>query len=109
DLTTFRGVLMKRLVLLTAGLLAMAGSSAAQGTTIVLFADDFSNGAPGAAVSINDPDPQADPANLLSHNTSLSGTVLGTVGPGNRAWHGDSAGGGTLGGEAGGVASWNNG
>src|SRR5690606_19073874 len=72
-------------------------------------ADDFSNGEPGMAVSINAPDPQADPENnLISLNTSLSGRVFGSFAPGARAWHGDAAGGGTLGGEAGGTASWNN-
>ncbi len=101
---------MRRLALLCTAVFAVANSYAAHGTTIVLFADDFSNGAVGAAVSINDPDPQADPVNnLISHNTSLSGSVFASFAPGARAWHGDNAAGGTLEGEAGGTASWANG
>src|SRR5690606_32207933 len=94
----FGGVLMNRLMLLSTAVLVGLCASAAHGTTVVMFADDFSNGAPGMAVSINDPDPQADPENnLISHNTSLSGSVFASFAPGQRAWHGDNAAGGTLG------------
>lgn len=100
---------MKRLVFLCTAVL-LGVSYTAQGTTVVMFADDFSNGTVDTPVSINAPDPQADPENNpLSANTSLSGTVLGTVGPGNRAWHGDNADGGITGvqeGEIGGRVSW---
>jgi hypothetical protein len=72
-----------------------------------MFADDFSNGAPGMAVSINAPDPQADPENnLISLNTSVSGTMPASFAPGARPWHGDNADGGSTGGEVGGIAGW---
>jgi hypothetical protein len=100
---------MRRLALLCTAVL-LGVSHAAQGTTVVLFADNFSNGTLDMPVSINDPDPQADPENNpLSANTSLSGTILGLAAPGARAWHGDNADGGITGlvvGEIGGRESW---
>lgn len=71
----------------------------------VVFSDDFSNGAVGAPVSINDPDPNGNPETVLD-NTSVSGDALTSFSSNQRPWDGDAAGGGTLGGEAGGVASW---
>ena len=100
---------MKAKTLAMIALLLAGCPYAAHGTTVVLFADDFSNGSIDMPWSINDPDPQADPANnLISHNTSLSGSVFASFAPGVRPWHGDNAGPGTLGGEAGGIASWSN-
>jgi hypothetical protein len=98
---------MRQVLFCSAVLLAVACPYAARGTTIVLFADDFSNGAPDMPVSINAPDPQADPENnLISLNTSVSGTMPASFAPGARPWHGDNADGGSTGGEVGGIAGW---
>lgn len=77
---------------------------------VVLFHDDFSDGAVGAAVSINAPDPRDSGGPITpADNTSVSGTIITTLDPDQVIYAGDNAGPGTLGGEAGGSASWQRG